>query len=324
MTTDSTDAYRDLLVDLQERIVFRLHELQRSAEPGEMVHVERDGPADVVFTVDEVAEEVLDEFLPSRAAAEDLSFTLITEETGERTYGDDPDHWLMLDLVDGSREYSSDTRSAWTVGCVAPGQDRPTLADATVAAQAELPATKQWMGDRYVWTGGTTTRHRFVHSASGLQVRDAPEPPVLRDMAHRFWCWSRPFTGDAGPIPGIRTALEDRAGLDTVYPATYISTAGQLAHLATGRYGMATDLRPLAGADHHARPYDLASVAAIRALDVPVYTIIDGTLHEGVPVDFGIEEPVSWIGYASPHVRDTLHPDLVDILRDRDILTGEA
>lgn len=322
-----TAAYRDMLTALQDRIAFRLHELQRSARTGEMLEPERDGPADTVFAMDAVAEEALDEFLPAYAEEHGLSFTLVTEETGERTYGDDPDHHVICDLVDGSREFGADTASAWIIAGVAPGgpDSTPTLDDVTVAAQTELIAAKQWLGDRYTWTaGGGTERARFAVSASGLQVRDAPSTVPVRDMDHRFWCWCTPFTGDPGPIPRLRTALEDRAGLDTVYPASYISTAGQLAHLATGRYGAVFDLRPLVDATHHARPYDLATARLFAALDVPLYSLVeqDGgyTVEQGVPVAFGIQEPVAWFAYASPAIRDALHPDLVAVLREDGVL----
>ncbi|MFB6076831.1 MAG: hypothetical protein ABEK12_01725, partial [Candidatus Nanohaloarchaea archaeon] len=276
------------------------------------------------------AEEVMDEVLSGYAAESGLSFTLVAEEVGERVYGDDPEAWIILDIVDGSREIGADLGAAYSIGGTAPGPGRPTLADVEVAAQTELMPTKQWIGDQFVWSGDEPVHRQFVHAASGVQYRDPPhdfvQPGAIED---RFWCWCRPFQGPDPVIDDVRTALEDRvlAESDDIYPATYISTAAQLANLATGRYTVAVDLRPAArrrGAtdDHVARPYDLAASRIFDAMQVPIYQVDPdaGTVREGVRTDFGIEEPVAWIAYANPMIEETVHDELCDVLTEMDIL----
>lgn len=327
------DTYRDMLVDLQEQVAFRVRELQRSAAPGTLGDVDHQGPADTVFAVDAAAEEVMEDVLERYVEEHGLSFTLVNEEIGERTYGDDPDHWVILDLVDGSREIGADLNAAYAIGGVAPGADRPTLADVEAAVQTELMPGKQWVGDQFLWRSGDDPVHRqFVFSASGVQYREPrhgfPQPDTLD---HEFWCWVRPFRGAAPVIEEVCTALEDRVldDADDIYPATHISTAAQLANLATGRYAFVADLRPVAedrgATTHTAKPYDLASYRIFTEMSVPVHRLVpDGDayrLETGIAADFSIDEPVAWIAYANPMVEDVVHDALCDVLAENGILS---
>lgn len=329
----TVEAYRDTLQALQEAILVETAEKQESMTVGKLGEETREGPADTVFEVDAVAETVMEDVLTEKAAEHKLSFKLVNEEAAQQTYGEgEPDHWMILDTIDGSREIGADNGSAHSLGAVAPGTERPSLSDVTVAVQTEIPPSFQDTGKQYRWTEekGIET-HRFeVDDEMTCLDADVPRRE-LSGMHNTFWCWFPPFKGERVLTEHVRTTVEERALEEEteVYPAMYISTGGQLAKLATGRYSVVADLRPLEaeyeGADdgHICRPYDICTYKAFETMGVSVYQFKpDGDgyrVEEGIDVPFDIDTPVSWVAYANETVAEQVHDVLIDAVEERGI-----
>lgn len=329
----SAAAYRDTLKTLQKELVEEVVKQRDAQTVGALGAETRKGPADTVFEVDAVAEAVMERVLTEKADEHDLSFQVVNEEVAQQTYGGgDPDHWMILDTIDGSREIGADNASAHSLGAVAPGTDRPSLSDVTVAVQTEIPASYQNVGQQYLWTEeeGVETRtlavdERITYFEGAIPRRQ------LENMHNTFWCWFPPFKGERTLTTDVRTAVEENALTEDteVYPAMYISTGGQLAKLATGRYSVVADLRPLEPVyqetqeGHICRPYDICTYKAFDALGVDIYQFKqteDGyTVEEGIDAPFDIETPVAWVAYTNKSIKEQVHDVLVDAVAEHGI-----
>jgi hypothetical protein len=286
------------------------------------------GQGDVTFGLDLPSEARIEEWQRELARSEPLS--VLTEDAGWRHLGPDGnggvralpgfDHGgprIAIDPVDGTRNLMADLRSAWTVVAFAPsGTGEPRLQDCAGGIVSEIPGTLAAQYRRF-FSGGV--RCRLEHwdlergerlRAGELRVDDDDRPDHGYFPFFRYEPAQRPAIARLEADFFARLERHEGAEMRSIYDDQYISSAGQLALLALGRYRMVVDARELVrhrlgSAGVTSKPYDLAgAVVCARAAGVVV------TAAGGGPLDFPIDArtPVGYAGYANERTRARLEP----------------
>lgn len=296
--------------------------------------VAHDDEGDTIYTVDRVSEAALVEGLseiarnePLCLVAEGLPAIGLPLPLGTR---DEDCRWrVLVDPIDGTRGLMYQKRAAWILTGVAPNRGMATrLRDIELAVQSEIPLIKQHLCDQ-LWAvrgGGVEARriNRLTGSAEALVVRPSPAPT----LAHGFASVSRFFPGARDVLAAIDDEIVGEvmgppvAGKAACFEDQYLSTGGQLYELMMGHDRFIADIRPLLTALLSTRgfarplcchPYDLASSLVAEEAGVRL------TSADGFPLDasFGLEEDVSWIGYANDRLRAHVEPALHGALARR-------
>lgn len=298
------------------------------------------GEGDLSFGLDRPAEEALDRWLRETARLGPLS--LLSEEAGWRHLGPparaggepvalpDFDHGgprIVVDPVDGTRNWMADLRSAWTaIALCPPGRAAPCLAEVRYGLLAELPDSRAALyrllearaggGARIEerqLTGGTLVRARSLRADRD----DRPDHGYFP-----FFCYAPAMRPEVAALAAdfvARLAREEGCDARHVYDDQYISNAGQLALLALGTYRMVADLRPLfaercSGPHTSSKAYDCAAAILVaREAGCRLRTAF------GEELDFPLDarSPVSFVGYANEPTRARLEPHLLRALSAR-------
>ncbi len=265
-------------------IVERLHRQIRRAVRDVLVSAPRDaarpgraGAGDVSFGIDLPAEHLIEEAF--RGAPE--AVIVVSEGLGQRPYPDGSDEgdagWrVLIDPLDGSRELMYDKRSAWILTGVAPNLGSgTTLQDIAIGLMTEVPPTRQGLGAvvRARRGGGAFEEiwdlERDAITSQARRLETSTEPT----LRYGFAPFARYFPGFHEPLGRVADAMfadvfpDQAAGEALAFDDAYISTGGQLYLLASGRYRMLADLRPMVTADLSlslcAHPYDLAGALLV-------------------------------------------------------------
>jgi hypothetical protein len=286
------------------------------------------GAGDVTFGLDLPSEARIEAWQRDAARAEPLS--VLTEDAGWRHLGPDGcggvqelarfDHGgprITIDPVDGTRNLMADLRSAWSVVAFAPsGPDAPRLSDCTGGVVAEIPGTLAARFRRLVADG---TRCELVTCdlarGSELARRELTADGDGR-ADHGYFPFFRYAPAQRPAIARMeadffaRLVQAEGADARSIYDDQYISSAGQLALLALGRYRMVVDPREVVGRrlgvpGVTSKPYDLAGAVVCARAANAVVTAIDGG-----ELDFPLDAttPVGWAGYANAATRARLEP----------------
>ncbi len=288
---------------------------------------------DTIYRLDEHGEGALLDYC-SRWG-EEAPFVLVAEglEGGRRAFPADTSDGraaftLIVDPIDGTRGLMYGKRSAWALLGVAPHTGAaghvPTLADITVALQAELPTARAALADTLWATRGAGTQGETLDLRSGATTPLAPQPSTAETLEGGFAAISKFF-------PGVKVAaatLEERlfrellgpprSAAPQVFDDQYISSGGQLYELMVGHDRFLADLRPLLHdptedvARISCHPYDVCTALIAREAGVVV------TDPWGAPLSASLdtETPVAWVGYANEALRRGIEPVLQRLLRE--------
>lgn len=289
------------------------------------------GAGDVTFAIDVVAEQQVTRWLEREGARRPLS--LMTEDAGWRHVGPGPDGGHMelagfdhggpriaLDPIDGTRNIMHDVRSAWIVVSVAgPGAGAPRFGDVEFGVVSEIPDTRASVARELSARRGGGASMRVLELGSGA---DLGQRPVAADALRRldggyFPCFGfhpalRPHAQRLGAHIARRMAEEFGADESRMFDDQYISSGGQLALLALGRYRSVVDARGEIGARvgdprQTCKPYDMAGAALVAQEAGCVVVRPDGT-----PLDFELDThtTVDFAGFHNQETADAILPAL--------------
>lgn len=287
---------------------------------------------DVIYRLDEHGEAAL--FAVCEEWAREEPFLLVAEglEQGQRLFPADADpdrlaFTLVVDPIDGTRGLMYGKRSAWALLGIAPAPragKRPTLADITLALQAELPTPRAALADTLWAKAGQGAHGETRDLRTGATTAFTPRPSAAATLAGGFASMVKFF-------PGIKTrtaALEEALFAELLGPPPddapqvfddqYISSGGQLAELMLGHDRFVADLRPLLAAPGQtvslcAHPYDLGAELIAREAGV----VVTDPWGRPLVAPLDTHTPVAWVGYANATLRDAIAPVLQRLLRER-------
>jgi hypothetical protein len=217
-------------------------------------------------------------------------------------------------------------RSAWALLGIAPaprlGKAWPTLAEITLALQAELPTPRAALADTLWAAAGHGARGETLDLRDGSVTPFTPRPSGAATLAGGFAGFAKYFPG----VKALTAAIEEDFFRDVLGPPPetapqvfddqYISSGGQLYELMVGHDRFVADIRPLfaargLAASLCAHPYDLCTELIAREAGVEVCDPFGAPL--AAPLD--TETPVAWVGYANAALRVALAPALRRALR---------
>lgn len=337
------------VMDLEQRWTARLDELcariraavreplaRAAAEAGsagfeQLGRALRNGAGDVTFGLDEPAERCVQAWQREVARREPIS--LLSEDSGWSHMGpgrggvvelDGFDHGgvrVAIDPIDGTRNLMADLRSAWTVVSFAPpGREAPRLSDLTLGMAYEIPDTRAARGrclQAVRGKGAWRTLLELSGAGEGVPVRLDTGSDARVDRGYfpffRYLPNQRPHLARIEAEFFARLERCEGADTSSCYDDQYISSGGQLALLAEGRYRMAADLRAWLGAREPrsrsiaTHPYDLAGAVLIAREAGAIVESADGT-----DLDFAIDctTPISFVAFANAATRARLRPHL--------------
>ena len=321
---------RDLGKHLRDSVIQQI-QTKRLDALSEVADLEGEG--DILYAMDQCVKEPLLAFIEQEIAPY-CPCVLVAEGVSGReglhigkksSPKSSPDGMrIIIDPIDGTRCLMSDKRSAWVLCGVAPDRGTSTaLSDIVVAAQTEIPTTKQWRADQLWAVRGNGAQGVWEDLRSGDSGPLIFQPSRASDLLHGFASFSRFFPGARGEIAAIEDALYRQIfgsqveNAPLIFEDQYLTTGGQLYELTQGRDRLIADLRPLVSPQPHCcHPYDLASVLIAEEAGVIV------TDHLGRPLHYVLdtESNCCWIGYANEAIRQLVEPTLQQILRERRLL----
>lgn len=314
---------------------------QARGEKRDFAGVARQSSADTIYQLDTHVEPILEDFCARWSR--DYPIILIAEgavdahgNEGQITFpaGADPTSAairLIVDPIDGTRGLMYDKRSAWFLAGIAPNHgDATRLSDIAVAAQVEIPTSKQEVSD-VIWAARGQGAHA-VRDDLGRNTSTpfALKPSTAKDLAHGFAAVASFFPGTkqaAGALMEhiVAATIGD---LDVTRPMVfddqYISTGGQLYELMVGHDRFVADLRPalyhMAGmpVGLSVHPYDVCTMLIAREAGVIVTDETGGALDG--PLD--VETPLSWMGFANETLRALIVPAVREFFAQGGVAPG--
>lgn len=290
--------------------------------------------ADTIYQIDVHVEPIIEKFC--ERWGREVPLVLVAEGIGEHgqeifprgTSEEAAAIRLIIDPIDGTRGLMYDKRSAWFLAGVAPNRGGNTrLSDIEVAAQLELPTSKQTLADILWAVRGQGARgiREEVRATVFQKTHDlAIAPSTASNIDHGFASVSNFFPSTKELASRlmeciVRGCLDaDHLDKGMVFDDQYISTAGQFYELMMGHDRFNADLRPLfyqirglpPGLCVH--PYDVASLLIAQEAGLE---ITDGL---GNPLDgpLDITTPLHWCGYANKSLRQRIEPIVISTLKD--------
>ena len=304
----------------------------------DLSRVVRDTEGDTIFAIDSVSEDLVIEFFEKEIAprsplvliAEGLPGGQIVLPRG--TPETEVQWRILVDPIDGTREWMYQKRSAWILTGVAPNRGpSTTVADIVLAVQTEIPLVKQHLVDAVWAIRGQGARGERINRITGERRPLPLQPSNAKTIEHGFAMLSRFFPGARDEIAAIdeEIILEDlgpaRPGKAQCFEDQYISTGGQFYELMSGHDRFNADLRPLMGKLLQRRgwalglcchPYDVCTELVARETGVII------TDPSGAPLraPLSVEPDVAWVGYANDTIRRRIEPLLQAALRKRGLL----
>jgi hypothetical protein len=293
---------------------------------------------DTIYALDRHVEPVLEAEI-ARWPADCRPLWLIAEgmgRDGRRLIGDGgpPRVRVIVDPIDGTRGLMYDKRPAWFLAAVAPDRgEATTLRDCFAAAVVELPVGKQGWADSFTATAGGPVVGRGARLDGDDGQALAARPSTARTVRHGFGHVASFFPGTKVLAAELMERIAAAAagppdpGAAVVFDDQYISTAGQMVELMTGRDRFCADLRPLfhriqdgsAAAGLACHPYDVAGRLVAERAGV---VLTDGF---GRPLDapLDVHTPVHWCGYANEALRTAIEPVIQGWLAEHGVTRGE-
>ena len=325
---------------LHDRMRDRVLQAAETRSTAELSQVVAEQGGDVVFAIDQFGEEELIDFVSREIAAHE-PIVLVAEGLPEGKVvlpegaTEEQCRWRMIvDPIDGTRPIMFQKRSAWILTGVAANRGPETgLADIRLAVQTEIPLLKQHLGDQ-MWAirgegAGAVQNNRLTGESKSLELR----PSAAETIRMGFSTICRFFPGVTDVLASINDELVRRAlgpsnsGGTLCFEDQYASTGGQIHGLLSGADRFVADLRPLMAGiarqrgqalAHCCHPYDICTALIAKELGVQI-TAVDGGMLD-VPLD--VETNVAWLGYANAAIRGEVEPVLLEILRERKLISS--
>lgn len=310
-----SDELQLLVKRLHESIRFEVRRAVATRSSEELAAIVRHGAGDTTFGIDVPAEALVE-----RAFSDSpVRVSLTCEGLGHRVFGPSggPPWHVLMDPLDGSRELALDKRSAWILSGIAPPCERPTLGDITWALQTEVPASRQASGVTVTAAVGKGAVQEEWDLRSGSRIPRSPtslSASRARSVRGGFAVFIDYFAGHHA-LTGLladkvlSTALQSSRGLDDpIFNDQYLSTAGVLYCLASGKYRFAADVRPLidlalaqptAKSALCAHPYDLAAFLVATEAGV----ILRDPAGHGLQYPFDTVTDCSYVAFANDGIQ---------------------
>lgn len=285
---------------------------------------------DTIYVLDTHAEEIL---LPyCEEWGRETPFLLVCEglPDGEQLFGcserNQAAFIMICDPIDGTRPLMYDKRSAWLITGIAPNVPGANLSHIEIAMQTELPTSRALYADTLWAVRGENAFARTQNLVTGETHDWTPRPSSAPTVEGGYAMFSKFFVGSKGWLANTEEELMRRVlgspqdGQPQTFDDQYISNAGQLYDLMTGRDRFNAELRPLAHARLHggastrlcSHPYDLCGELIARECGVIVTDEKGGPLT--APLD--VHSPVSWIAYANKQIQAQIEPALLQLLHE--------
>lgn len=317
----STDPVTTALLSLGRSVRNRIVSGRRDArEWGALAEM---ATSDQQYEIDRFSEEgLLDAvknhcatLLPLRVLSEGLDPAGVTVGNGEAQ------RLLIIDPVDGTRGLMHDKRSAWFLAALAPLPDA-RLQTITHSVMVELPHARTTVADVLALGPEGTLFANTDDLGAGTSRAFKPLPSQATELRHGFATVVRYFAGASELLGRVHDGLLaelyplDLLARQDAFEDQYISSAGLMHGLLTGRDRFVADLRPLAARSlgitvRAAHPYDLLALHIAERCGV-IITDARGALLDA-PLD--ITTPVAWVGYANAALRMRVEPALQSVLR---------
>lgn len=298
---------------------------QSSTELSEVIG-HREG--DFTYKIDSHAEEKIQGFAEKIAQSHPL--TIIAEGFGRKDFGiGNPEYEIIIDPIDGTRGIMYDMRSAWVLTGIAKKRTdgKPcTLDDIEMACMTEIPTTKQ---DRVsvLWSvkGQGAVEDIWDLRENRFVGRKALKTSGADTLKHGFATFVDFFPGCSREVADIKENVYEKVigpveeGKALVFDDQYISNAGQMYELITGKYRFVADLRPELEKALNARgkklglaakPYDLSTSLIAQEAGAIITDAKGGNLS--YPLDTSTN--CTWIGYANSQLRSKIEPVLMEEL----------
>lgn len=333
MNTTDLEAARERLENLHQIMregILQRHRGALSDQP-ELARVVEVQPADVIYGIDRVAEEILTEWFASNWPADQPMEVIAEGLPGESLRFPSPTQtplrWkCLIDPIDGTRCFLQDKRSAWILSGLAPA-DATDITGIEVAVMTELPPRRQDWSDQISARkdhGKDGVRWHSHQLSTGVTraVQAAPAPHADFDGAFasvvRFFPEGKSWLAELEEDFWRLWSGGDRKA-PVVFDDQYLSTGGQFYEIARGADRMIADLRPLA---HHAlglsdelacHPYDVCGALILAELGA----VIETPWGDPLRAPFDTTSPVSWIAYANAGLAAKAHPIWRELLSRR-------
>lgn len=331
---DKIEQYRQILNSIQQ-----LHQQIRrtvrnsiKSQAQNLMDVVGSGNGDITYLIDLKSEVVIDEWFthnPPEGGA-----VVICEGLGKKIYPAEMDetdaYWrILIDPLDGTRHIMYDNRSCWILTGIAQNHGEGTrISDICAAIQTEVPTSLQDKGIvlRAIRGNGMQMKIYDLNTENEINDTFLLFPSSAKTLENGFAVFSNFFPGTKEIISTLeenvlaRLYNEPDENGALIFSEQYISNAGQLYMLITGKYRMVADIRAELGMFQGRRgkklplcthPYDLsASLIAEEAGCVLVKV-------DGKPLDYHMDlnTNCTWICYANKHLYADIHPILVEEMR---------
>lgn len=322
--------------------VEKLHRAIRSAARDSLrapsaglASVEGSGHGDVSYGIDGICERLIDRWFaqyPPEGGA-----VVICEGLGQRVYPKNANaaKWrIIIDPLDGTRHIMFDNRSAWILTGIARNKGVNTaLDDICAAVQTEVPTTLQDRGAvlRAVKGEGAQLKVYDLKTGGETKTSLALAPSGADTLRDGFCVFSNFFPGTKVIISELEERVlrrlygEPSENAAPVFSEQYISSAGQLFMLMTGKYRVVVDVRALLRGYQRRRkrmlplcvhPYDL-SAALIATEAGCIVRDMDGAALNS-PLD--LHTNCAWAAYANAALFEQIHPIVREELKALAIL----
>lgn len=309
--------------------------IRRQSE--ELSEVLASGNGDVSYGIDVVCEKIIDRWFTENPPAGGA--VVLCEGLGKHVYPGNLEEadaaWrVLIDPLDGTRHIMYDNRSAWILTGISPNRGSLTsLADICAAVQTEVPVLLQDKGAvlKAVKHQGAEVKVYDLNTEKETQAPVSLMPSKAKDLKNGFCVFTNFFPGTKVMISQLEERVLYRLygypqeNTALVFSEQYISSAGQLYMLMTGKYRMAVDIRALLHNYQKQRnlslplcvhPYDLSASLIAQESGCIVKNALGGELE--YPMD--LETNCSWAGYANETLYREIQPVILEELKALSIL----
>lgn len=284
-----------------------------------------DKEGDTVYNIDKNIEPFVDQF--AQNLSQKIPLRIVAEGIGQKDYlgtKNQPEITVIIDPIDGTRGLMYDIRSAFVLTGIAPFKNgQSNLSDINLAIQTEIPTTKQ---NKISQLYAIKNNGAFESILNLDNTQSTPYQKVktsnVPDINKSFSTIVNFFQGTKKEIGEISDKIFEKIlgpvseGKDPVFDDQYISNAGQIYLLATGRYRFIADLRPefikslnqqnkKVGLCSH--PYDLCTTLIAQEAGA----IITDAQGQSLEYPLNTQTNCSWIGYANKDIQKQIQPILL-------------
>lgn len=295
------------------------------------------GNGDVSYGIDTRCENIIDRWFMENPP--DGGAVVICEGLGKRVYpcgvNEADAKWrILIDPLDGTRHIMYDNRSAWILTGISMNKgETTTLNDICAAIQTEVPIVLQDKGAvlKAIKRQGADLKYYDLCTGNEVKTHIALAPSAATTLENGFGVFVNVFPGTKAIISELEErviyrlygAAEENSAL--VFSEQYISSAGQLFMLMSGKYRMAVDIRGLLGGYQLARnqklplcahPYDLSAALIAIESGCIIRNAYGGVLDSTMDLNTNC----SWAGYANTELYKEIHPVVLEELKALSII----